>query len=240
MTFLNVWREFHLSTSFSSADNLTLVPHPYPMKTSLLLVSILCSASLAHAAEIPSREWQIETAVLAASPDQRADATVLGYDSNGAIVTLRKGSNNFICLADNPKQKGFSVASYHKDLEPFMARGRELTEQGKDGGEIFKIREEEVKSGKLPLPDKSILNVATGTVNEATGDVTDLYTRFVIYIPFATPESTGIPLTPAVDGAPWIMNPGTHRAHIMINPPKAAAPHSAKDGPAGADHRNHN
>jgi hypothetical protein len=208
------------------------------MKTRLLLA--LCAATVVHAADLSSTEWQIKTAVLAAAPDQREGATVLGYDSNGSIVTLRKGSNNFICLADNPKQKGFSVASYHKDLEPFMARGRELTEQGKDGGEIFKIREDEVKSGKLPLPDKSILTVATGTVNEATGDVADLYTRFVIYIPFATPESTGIPLTPAVDGAPWIMNPGTHRAHIMINPPKPAAPNPAKTPPASADHKNHN
>ena len=29
-----------------------------------------------------------------------------------------------------------------------------------------------------------------------------------------------IPLAPLADGAPWIMDPGTHRAHIMINPPK--------------------
>jgi hypothetical protein len=44
--------------------------------------------------------------------------------------------------------------------------------------------------------------------------------RYVIYIPFATPESTGIPLKPLTPGGPWIMNPGTHRAHIMINPPR--------------------
>ena len=118
-----------------------------------------------------------------------------------------------------------------------MARGRALTEQGKNGEEIFKIREEEVKSGKLPLPDKSLLNVTSGTVNEATGEVTDLYTRYVIYIPFATPESTGIPLTPITDGAPWIMNPGTHRAHIMINPPKAAA--GVKGAPTSDALRDH-
>jgi len=64
-----------------------------------------------------------------------------------------------------------------------------------------------------------------------------LYTRYVIYIPYATPESTGIPLTPMVDGAPWIMNPGTHRAHIMINPPKVAS--AVKDAPASAEHKNH-
>jgi hypothetical protein len=153
------------------------------------------------------------------------------------VVVLRKGTNNFICLADNPKQKGFSVACYHKDLEPFMARGRALTAEGKNASEVFKIREEEVKAGKLALPDKSLLNVTTGTVDEATGEVTDVYTRYVIYIPFATPESTGIPLTPITDGAPWIMNPGTHRAHIMINPPKSAV--ATKGTPASDEHKNH-
>src|SRR5690606_14485203 len=120
----------------------------------------------------------------------------------------------------------------------FMARGRELAAQGRNAAEIFKIREEEVKAGRLPLPDKSILNVTTGKVDAATGEVTDLYTRYVIYIPYATVESTGIPLTPVSDGAPWIMNPGTHRAHIMINPPKPAA--GATGTPASDEHRNHN
>jgi len=42
--------------------------------------------------------------------------------------------------------------------------------------------------------------------------------RYVIYIPFATPESTGLPLSPEIPGGPWIMDSGTHRAHIMLNP----------------------
>ncbi len=179
----------------------------------------------------------MKTAMLAAPTKDRAAATILGYDAAGAVVTLRAGTNNFICLADDPKQKGFSVACYHKDLEPFMTRGRALAAQGKNANEVFKIREEEVKAGTLKMPDKSILNVTTGKVDEATGEVTELYTRYVIYIPYATPESTGIPLTPLADGAPWIMNPGTHRAHIMINPPKSGA--ATKGTPASDEHKNH-
>ena len=196
---------------------------------------LLCVAALARAADAPSTEIQIKTAVLAAPAAERTGATILGYDAKGAVVTLRKGTNNFICLADDPKQKGFSVACYHKDLDPFMARGRALAKEGKNAAEIFKIREDEVKSGKLSLPDKSILNVTTGKLNEATGEVIELYTRYVIYIPYATVESTGIPLTPIADGAPWIMNPGTHRAHIMINPPKAGGKGTA----ASDEHKNH-
>jgi hypothetical protein len=200
-------------------------------------IAFFYAASFAGAAEIPSTEWQIKTALLAAPQTERDAATVLGYDATGAVVTLRKGSNNFICLADDPKQKGFSVACYHKDLEPFMARGRALTAQGKKAPEVFQIREDEVKAKTLPMPDKSILNVTTGKVDEKTGEVTELYTRYVIYIPYATPESTGIPLVPIADGAPWMMNPGTHRAHIMINPPKSGA--AAKGTPASDEHKNH-
>jgi hypothetical protein len=177
-------------------------------------------ASLARAAGIPDAEWQIKTALLAAPKTEREAATVLGYDPTGTVVTLRSGTNHLICLADDPKQKGFSVACYHQSLEPFMARGRELAAQGKKPSEVTQVREQEVKAGKLKMPDRGVLNVTTGKVNETTGEVTELYTRYVVYIPYATPESTGIPLAPLTPGAPWIMDPGTHRAHIMINPPK--------------------
>lgn len=183
----------------------------------LLLFASLLAVS---AAEIPPADWQIKTAVLAAPKAQQDAATVLGYDAGGAVVTLRAGTNHLICLADDPKQDGFSVACYHKDLDPFMARGRELAAQGKKAVEITKIREDEVKAGKFKMPDRGVLNVTTGKRDAATGEVTDLYTRYVVYIPYATPETTGIPLAPATPGGPWIMDAGTHRAHIMINPPK--------------------
>lgn len=187
-----------------------------PRHTLLFLASLLAVS----AAEIPPADWQIKTAVLAAPKAQQDAATVLGYDAGGAVVTLRAGTNHLICLADDPKQDGFSVACYHKDLDPFMARGRELAAQGKKAVEITKIREDEVKAGKFKMPDRGVLNVTTGKRDAATGEVTDLYTRYVVYIPYATPETTGIPLAPATPGGPWIMDAGTHRAHIMINPPK--------------------
>jgi hypothetical protein len=203
------------------------------MRPQIAFIAFAALTSLASAAvDLSSPEWQIKTAVLAAPAGERANATVLGYDTSGKVVTLRQGSNNLICLADDPKQKGFSVACYHKDLEPLMARGRELRAEGKDAKAIFKIREEEVKSGKLKIPERAVLNVTTGTVDETTGEVTGLYTRSVVYIPYATPETTGIPLVPVVEGGPWMMDPGTHHAHIMINPPKPKAT------PAKAEQKN--
>jgi len=172
-------------------------------------------------AEAPDNEaWQIETALMAASETDREHATVFGYTSDGEIVVLREGTNDQICLADDPTRKGFSVACYHKSLEPFMERGRELRKTGKNPQEIFEIREEEAKAGTLAMPERALLIVMTGVLNEETKEIENAYKRYVFYIPFATSETTGLPLGPSSPGGPWIMNPGSHRAHIMINPPK--------------------
>lgn len=181
----------------------------------LLLLLLSCTGQ-----EIPNKDYQMKTAVLAAPEHQREAATILGYDKSGELVTLREGTNDFVCLADDPTRDGFSVAAYHKSLEPFMTRGRQLKAEGLDAKAVFDKREEEVKAGTLTMPDRTTLYVTTGDPNEETGEIDNLYTRYVIYIPYATEESTGMPLSPPAPGAPWIMDPGTHRAHIMINPPR--------------------
>lgn len=190
------------------------------MKRVLTSALVLLFASGA-AADIPSAETQIAQAVLAAPEEERDASTVLGYDDSGALVTLREGTNGLVCLADDPTNDSFSVACYSKGLDPYMQRGRDLRAEGKGFKERFDTREIEVKDGSLALPDKSILYVLTGELNVETGEVENTYTRFVIYIPFSTPDSTGIPLKPSVPGGPWMMNPGTHNAHIMINPARA-------------------
>ena len=189
------------------------------MKLPILLLSILCMLN-SFGQKKQTKEWQIKTAVLAAPEKFRDDAMVYGYDENGKFSILRKGTNHYICLADDPNQEGFQAAAYHKDLDPFMQRGRELKAQGKSFQERFDIREEEVKSGKLKMPDKTTLFVLHGSVNEQTNEVEDQYLRYVVYIPYATEESTGLPAAAMGKGHPWIMDPGTHRAHIMISPAK--------------------
>ncbi len=146
---------------------------------------------------------------------------MLGYNAEGTLVTLREGTNDVICLADDPKQPSFGVACYHRELEPYMARGRELSAQGVTGKERNTIRWKEIEEGKLKMPrEPRTLYVLTGSAYEAaTGKVSDAYSRWVIYVPFATPESTGLSTT-ASPNAPWLMYPGTAGAHIMINPPK--------------------
>ena len=68
------------------------------------------------------------------------------------------------------------------------------------------------------MPSRATLYVLDGNINEQTKEIENVYLRYVIYIPFATPESTGLPTKPSTPSGPWIMDPGTHRAHIMISP----------------------
>jgi hypothetical protein len=190
------------------------------MKTTIT-VSIILLASTLAAADVPSSEVQIAAAVLAAPGELREGAAVLGYNPQGQLVKLREGKNELICLASDPNKTSFSVACYHRDLEPYMARGRELLSQKVTGQKRNDIRWKEVAEGKLSLPrEPRTLYVLTGTgFDAANGKVTDASLRWVIYVPFATPESTGLS-TKASDNAPWLMSPGTAGAHIMINPPK--------------------
>lgn len=199
------------------------------MKKGMILLlgwSLLAIGARAQAV-VPSAENQIKGAVLAAPADKRAGASVYGYNSDQEFTLLRKGTNEMICLADNPSQKGFSVSCYHRDLEPFMARGRELKKQGQAFQQVFDTREKEAKAGKLRMPKQPttlfVFSAPDESYDPATGEVKGGNLRYVVYIPYATAESTGLPLKPEAPGMPWIMHPGTHGAHIMINPPAPAA-----------------
>ena len=173
-------------------------------------------------AELASADIQIKSALLAAPKEKRDSCTVYGYSADKQFILLRQGSNELICLADNPNEPGFSVACYVKDLEPFMQRGRELRKQGIKDDSLFNEREKEVKAGILQMPKTPaalyVYSAKDEEYDPKTGEVKNGYLRYVIYIPYATVASTGLPEKPSADGMPWIMDAGTHGAHIMINP----------------------
>jgi hypothetical protein len=192
-------------------------------KTFFYLIALSLTLEVS-AQNIPSADVQIKTAVLAAPSDKQAGAKVYGYAADGSFTIIRDGNNDFVCLADDPKKEDISVSCYQKDLDAFMERGRVLSKEGKNAKAIFDAREKEVKDGSLLMPKQpSTLYVLSGSKDNydiATGALKNSYLRYVIYIPFATAETTGLPLKPDMPGMPWIMDPGTHRAHIMINPAK--------------------
>jgi hypothetical protein len=188
------------------------------MKTRLAIFGLLCvTASAAQAQVAPA--LQIKTAVAPLPEEFRETATVLGYETGKTgLVTLRAGTGAFVCLSDAPGDERFHVACYHKDLEPFMARGRELRTM--KVANVDSARYAEIDAKKLPMPlHPSALYSMTGKPEQvsAEGEITGARRLYVVYIPFATAESTGLPAKPATN-APWIMFPGTAKAHIMFVP----------------------
>ncbi len=166
---------------------------------------------------------QIAEAVAAAPAALRAGATVLGYGGasreEDPLTVIREGSNEMICLADDPAREGFHVACYHQDLDPFMAIGRRAEAAEKSRAEVQSDRYAALESGDLVMPGPAMLFSITadeGAFDAATGQTAGARRLAVVYVPNATPEEIGLPAQPE-GNTPWLMLPGTPWAHIMIS-----------------------
>ena len=198
------------------------------MKTRLfvlmLMASPICSIP-AQSVSYPPPAFQIAAAVSPLPEKMQAGARVLGYNSAGKLVVLRQGTNDMTCIADNPAGKMFHVACYHKSLEPFMARGRELHPIYKTIDEVDSVRAIDVRQGKLTMPSKPAALyqyfAPRDSVNMTTKTIDGAQYLYVVYTPYATNKTTGVAEVP-VDGGPWLMYPGKPWAHLMISPQKTA------------------
>lgn len=190
-------------------------------RMALLALASLLALPAAGSAQgtVAPRDEQIAAAVLPLPPEFRATARVLGYGADGKLVPLREGKG-MTCLASDPKAPRFHVACYAQSMEPFMARGRELRAQGvTNAAEVDSVRFREVKSGKLAMPKQpaALYSLTDGAFDPKTGTAPGARHLYVVYIPFATAESTGLSTRPN-GNQPWIMFPGTPKAHIMFTP----------------------
>jgi hypothetical protein len=174
----------------------------------------------------PTAERQIAAAVTPLPEPLRKGARVLGYNESGKLVTLRSGTNDMVCIADDPSGKNFHVACYHKSLEPFMARGRELHALKKSREAIDSVRMRDIRTGRYAMPSKAAALyqyfAPRDSVDDATGTVKGAQYLYVVYTPYATYKTTGITENP-LEGGPWIMFPGKPWAHLMISPQKTAS-----------------
>ena len=198
-------------------------------KSVLAILGVLALTSRVAAAQsttpgaplvVLSEAKQIAAATLPLPEEFRDSATVLGYRASGALETLREGKGAFTCLASDPKLERFHVACYHRSLEPFMARGRQLRVEGVRGDQIDSVRFAEVRSGRLSFPTAPAMLYSitgdAGSYDSATGTIKGR-ALFVVYVKDATAATTGLPAQPS-PGTPWIMHPGTIKAHIMFVP----------------------
>jgi hypothetical protein len=189
------------------------------------LMSALALGPTVAVAQAPSVDEQIAGAVLPLPEDQRAGATVMGYRTAGELTVIRQGTGDMVCLADEPGNDVYHVACYHESLEPLMQLGRDLTAQGIVDPERDGIRAKAAEDGTLEMPDgpaafHSLTGPASGW-NPTTGTLQEGAKLHTVYVPFATGETTGLSTQPAGNGQPWLMFPGSYRAHIMIQPPPA-------------------
>lgn len=169
----------------------------------------------------PTAETQLVYALLPLPEEMRDSTRVLGYDEDGDLVTLREGGNGLVCVADKPGDDKYSGVCYHESLEPFMARGRELRAEGVEGPDVLTRRHEEMDAGtlRLPEPGAMLYNMSRDLADFDPETATPVL--YALYTPYATVESTGIPNSPGLPGAPWIMRMGTPSSHVMIILPKS-------------------
>ena len=192
------------------------------MKKILLLSAVLCLSSAIGQSQIPSAESQIKTALYACPEMYQDGAKILGYNQTGELITLREGTNEMICLANDPERNGVSVSCYSDKLEPYMSRGRELVAEGKTEVEKRDIRKTEIDAGTLEMPKSpAALYVVTAKKEDydmSSGELKNSRIRYVFYKPYMTSLETGLPTKPQAPGMPWLMDANTHRSHIMITP----------------------
>jgi len=183
----------------------------------------LMAASLPATAQPTDTADQIEGALLAAPESLREGAAVLGLGgtprASDVLTVLREGSNELVCLADDPVRQDFHVACYHASLDPFMRLGRLLRADGLDRAAVLESRYAALEAGEFSMPEAATLYSLTADSRPAPGSESEaggLRRLTAVYLPNATLEETGLPGRPA-GGLPWLMLPGTPWAHIMIS-----------------------
>ncbi|MFY7923851.1 MAG: hypothetical protein ACOVSI_15715 [Gemmatimonas sp.] len=185
----------------------------------LLSLSSLATRPLVlEAQSLSPASEQIAGALLPLPKELRDGAGVMGYRAAGTLELLRAGKNGMLCLADDPAEERFHVSCYADTMEPFMARGRALRAGGVKGAQVDTVRFAEVKSGKIKMPTApaALYQIFADSYDAGTGTVKNGRNLFVVYIPFATPATTGLSTVPS-DTKPWLMLPGTPKAHIMFS-----------------------
>jgi hypothetical protein len=185
----------------------------------VLALLLLPAGVLRVAAQAPAAAL-LAGAVAAAPDSMRAGATVVAWEA-GTTRVLRQGSNGLVCIADEPGNARVETACYHESLEPFMARGRELKAQKKTRAEIDSTRLADITAKRYTFPSTpAVLYNLAGPADSLDADGVPAHPMrwYVVYMSYATPQSTGLSLMPDGTGRPWLMYPGKPWAHIMITP----------------------
>lgn len=156
----------------------------------------------------------IETAVWPLPLNLRNDASIMTYNPDGTLRSLRLGKNGFFCIPDNPNDDRFSVECHPQSLRAYLERRRQLLDT-ENRALRDSLLTREIQEGKLELPVGAISYFTSGKVNPQSGVPDSVMVWSEIALPFAGTEKTGL-TTENAGEAPWIMRPNQYGAHVMI------------------------
>jgi hypothetical protein len=184
----------------------------------LAAAALLLAASPA-VAQATTPAARIAEAVQILPEDLRAGATVVTYDAaTGARQVLRQGTNFLEC---QPRMADGFTRCYHKMFGPRRDMEAKLRAEKKTDEQIAAAIAAAVKAGQLPAPRAAMMSYRGYDKRDRIQNLQ------VMSLPNRTPESVGVSAASQRDhalegnGLPWMMEPGTPAAHVMIpvNPP---------------------
>lgn len=153
---------------------------------------------------------QIERALMAAPERMRDGATVIGFEEEGSSVVLREGSNGLMCWdsSNEPGQQGrFSAQCTSENNRARVEQNHRVVNDAADPQARFEELEE---SGEREVAEFGTLYYHLIGDDAETGRL-----HVTVAVPYATPESTGLPAERRPAGL-WLMDAGTSGAHLMI------------------------
>jgi hypothetical protein len=172
-------------------------------RIAMVLVSVLAVSASALA-----QNPEIDTPLLAAPPNLKADATVIKWKADYTYETLKKGTNRMVCYdrSGKPGQKAFSIECTSIANLERAAQNLKFEAMGDKKQAALDAAE---KDGTRAKPEfGSVWYHLSGADREHAT------THMTIAVPMATSTSLGLPDNPRQGGV-WIMNAGTTTAHLM-------------------------
>jgi hypothetical protein len=181
------------------------------MLTLALGVLAIAGVASAQAPAAAPASPEIETALLAAPPQLRAEATVIKWKPDFTYDTLRKGTNRMVCFDKSglPGQQPFSIECSSIANMDRIVQNMKFEAEPDRAKRTAAIAEAE-KSGMRAKPEFGSVWYHLMGKDRATAR-----THMTVALPGATAQSLGLPDNPKMGGV-WIMDAGLTSAHLMV------------------------
>lgn len=177
-----------------------------------LLASIVLATPLA--AQLDERE-QAALVLRLIPAAARPGATVILRSAAGDRV-VRRGEGPFLCVSDSSPARRISLICHHRILEERLRFERELRQVTWLQGAAFTTRLcREVEARGMEVPDGA-MEITASVAVLADGSIDPAATVYrLLWLPFATTASIGVPSEDPGQGRPWVHQAGSCGAHVM-------------------------